>query len=106
MAGIFTQIRPVWIGKLEIQPKKKFKKLMVGALYFNFFQRYFILAMSFTAIKFFFVYLHQKIKLFYFAPIYKKEQNKQKNQRYIILYPTVETADQKHKRPNRKKRDK
>ncbi len=56
VAGIFTQIRPVWIGELEIRPKTS----MVGALYFYFYRQNLFLAMSATAIEIFFVYLRRK----------------------------------------------
>jgi hypothetical protein len=54
VAGIFTQIRPVWIGEVESMPKT-FKKL-IGALYFYFHRRNFFSDVRNTAaVKKFFV---------------------------------------------------
>jgi hypothetical protein len=47
VAGIFTQIGPVWIGELETRPKTV-KKLMVGT-FFIFIGKFFSL-MSATAL--------------------------------------------------------
>jgi hypothetical protein len=53
VSGIFAQITPVWIGELETRPKAS--KINVGAFYFYFYQLNFVLAMSATALKIFFV---------------------------------------------------
>jgi hypothetical protein len=45
VAGIFTQIRPVWVGDLGTRLKKS-KKFMFGALYYALFPGIFVVAYS------------------------------------------------------------
>ena len=47
VAGIFAQIRPIWIGDLETRPKNP-KKIMFGALNVTFNRRNICLAISAT----------------------------------------------------------
>ncbi len=44
VAGIFTEVRPVWVGDLETRPKKS-KKFMFGALHYPLFPGIFALAL-------------------------------------------------------------
>jgi hypothetical protein len=61
VAGIFAQIRPIWIGYLGTRPKNP-KKIMFEALNFTFNWRNICLAISATALKklFFFSYVEKK----------------------------------------------
>jgi hypothetical protein len=61
VAGIFAQLRPIWIGYLGTRPKNQ-KKIMFGALNFTFNRRNICLAISATALK----------KLFLFSYVEKK----------------------------------
>jgi hypothetical protein len=62
VAGIFTQIRPVWIGDLEI--RQKLKKINGWGIIFLFLSAKFFAAMSATAPeKFLFSYVEKKIVL-------------------------------------------
>jgi hypothetical protein len=49
VAGIFAQIRPIWIGDLGARPKNP-KKIMFGTLNFTFNRRNICLAISATAL--------------------------------------------------------
>ncbi len=61
VAGIFAQIRPIWIGDLGTRPKNP-QKIMFGALNFTFNRQNIFLAISATALK----------KLFLFSYVKKK----------------------------------
>jgi hypothetical protein len=64
VAGIFAQIRPIWIGDLGTRPKNP-KKIMFGALNSTFNRRNICLTISATALKklFLFSYVEKKVVL-------------------------------------------